>query len=635
MADTYKIFPSIGVARVGNSEEYYLAPEEAGGLPIRLDGCEFQPSDFRDSDKNLRRQGARFRIYRYPESGGEPQEIVVGEKIGQLEVSKIIWTVRLANKKAIWYEFQTKNGEQGYASNHPLRNSSISDPAQRYELIIDPGGRILTGPNQSANFSRSSQTEYPMTFPPKGLKPDGIDSLGKIHTDSQGRLIVVGGFGHSGSNQNPVITDYANNDGWWDDTSDGPVTATVMFDNGQTIEVVPAWVLVAPPAYAPQLLNLVTLYDTIFDVAVRQMGYRQDGDNYIYKNGFWNQDYHPDFNQEIRPILERASLFPWVAAMPPKPHTFDYDLLGNSDKRYNSMRQYFFSQVRPPSMNNTLKSPTTGYPMMPYLAGDDATGASQKSAKFLTLTQTQYFLLEQWAKGKFTNNEINSQEEDPGEHLTRATLENCVGGAFSPGIEMTWISRNPKIYSELFRIKHKKMKPMARLSLDMNLEEGLEPGDISKFMALPWQADFNECSSQPIDGRFVWWWPAQRPEFVYLPPNPQLRDAPSEKIKNEQVPWLGTDYDQQAPDYIAFADDLEMVEKWHQLGFVFDISTVEEYKEALEAINWEGSYFAEVERTLPLRPTPTAGNEVFDSPQGYRSRDSSDLTELKRNLPYE
>ncbi len=623
MADTYKIFPSIGIARVGNSQEYYLAPEEAGGLPILQNGGEFQPSDFRDSDKNLRRQGARFRVYRYPESGGKPQEVVIGQQIGQRKVTQIIWTVRLANKKASWYEFQTKNGEQGYASNHPLRNSSYPD--DRYKLIIDPGGRTLVGPNQSADFSRNPQTQYRMTFPPQGLKPDlnEINSLGEIHTDSEGRLIVVGGLGHSGStDMKPVIPAYANNDNWFDDTSDGPVTATVKLDD-ENIEVVPAWVVVTPPAYAPQLLNLVTLYDTMFDVAVRQMGYRQDGDNYIYKNGFWNQDYQPDFQMEIQPILKRASLFPWVAAMPPKPHTFDYHLLGNPDKRYNSMRQYFFSQVRPPNMNNTLKSPTTGYPMMPYLAGDDATGASQKSAKFLTLTQTQYFLLEQWAKGKFTNNGTDPNE-DPGKQLTRATLENCVGGAFSPGIEMTWISRNPKIYLEPFRIKHKKMDLMQdRLHLDMNLEDGLEPGDISKFMALPWQADFNQCSSQPLDGRFVWWWPAQRPEFVYLaPPEPKpkkplLGEPPSEKIKNEQVPWVGTDYDQQAPDYILFADNLEMVQKWHKLGFVFDISTVEAYKEALQAINWEGSYFAEVERTLPDRPKPPVGN-----PQEYRSRES-------------
>ncbi|MFK0732701.1 MAG: LodA/GoxA family CTQ-dependent oxidase [Gloeotrichia echinulata HAB0833] len=628
MADTYKVFPAIGIARVGNSNEYYLAPEEPGGLPILLDGQTFQPSDFRDSGKNLRRQAARFRIYRYPESGGEPQEIVVGNTIGTRQVTQIIWTVRLANKKAIWYEFQTKNGEQGYASNHPLRNSSVTGE-KRKELMIDPGGRTLTSLKQSASFSRDTQTTYPMTFPPKELYPQGneINSLGMIRTDDQGRLIVVGGFGHSGSiNPNPSITDYANNDGWWDDTSDGPVTATVLLDNGQNIEVVPAWVLVAPPAYAPQIVNLITLYDTIFDVAVRQMEYHQD----IYKNGFWNQEYRPDFEQEIKPILERASLFPWVTAMPPKPHTFDYELLGNPDQRYNGMRQYFFSQVRPPDKYNTLKSSTTGYPMMPYLAGDDAVGSSQKAAKFLTLTQTQYFFLQQWAKGKFTNNGTNTQpvnKKDPGEKLTRAALENCVGGAFSPGIEMTWISRNPEIYSEPFRIKHKKMKPMDRLSLDMNLKEGLEPGDITKFMALPWQADFNECSSQPVDGRFVWWWPAQRPEFVYLPPNLQVafKAAPSEELKNQQAPWLGTDYDQNAEDYIAFANDLEMVEKWHQLGFVFDISKVEEYQYALQAINWEGSYFAEVERTL-ARTTLPSDTKIFNSPQQYRSRSSTDLT---------
>lgn len=606
MADTYKIFPSIGIARVGNSKEFYLAPEEAGGLPIKCEGGEFQPSDFRDSEKKLRRQGARFRIYRYPESGGEPQEVAIRQQIGEYKVTQIIWTVRLANKKAIWYEFQTKNGEQGYASNHPLRNSNISDPQERYKLIIDPGSRTLEQANQSAYFSRTSQTQYPMTFPPKGLKPDGndIDSLGEIHTYAEGHLIVVGGFGHSGSQDfKPNITDYANNDGWWDDTSDGPVTATVILDNGQSIEVVPAWVLVAPPAYAPQILNIVTLCDTMFDVAVREMGYRPD----IYHNSFWQQDYQPEFEQEIKPILDRASLFPWVTAMPPKPHTFDYKLLGNPDSHYNSMRQYFFSQVRPPTMKNTLKSGMTGYPMMPYIAGDDAIGSSQKSAKYLTLTETQYFLMQQWAQGKFKNNSPEKQQ-DPGERLTYASLENCVGGAFSPGIEMTWISRNPKIYLEPFRIKPKKMESMDRLSLEMNLEEGLEPGDLTKFMALPWQADFNECSVQPIDDRFVWWWPAQRPNFVYLPPPqpPEIKTEqfidktpPDDKLKNEQVPWVGTDYDQNAPDYVTFADDLEMVEKWHQLGFVINISQYQEYRKALKQRQWKGSYFAEVERTLP------------------------------------
>ena len=32
--DRYKIYPAIGIARVGNSAEFYLEPETPGGLPI-------------------------------------------------------------------------------------------------------------------------------------------------------------------------------------------------------------------------------------------------------------------------------------------------------------------------------------------------------------------------------------------------------------------------------------------------------------------------------------------------------------------------------------------------------------------------------------------------------------------------
>ncbi|MBC6417799.1 MAG: hypothetical protein GDA44_02885, partial [Prochloron sp. SP5CPC1] len=310
-------------------------------------------------------------------------------------------------------------------------------------------------------------------------------------------------------------------------------------------------------------------------------------------NGLWKYDYQPNFQEEIQPILERASIFPWVTAMPPKPHTFDYNLLGNPSPEYNSLRQYFFSQIRPPNEKNTLKSKTTGYPMMPYLAGDDATGSSQKSSKYLTLTDTQYFLLQQWAKGNFDDSSIlNKTLEDDPEDLTKASLENCVGGAFSPGIEMTWICRNPKIYSEPFRLKHKQ-NVGTNLSLGMDLDEGLEPGDVTKFMALPWQADFNECSYQPLD-RIVWWWPAQRPLFVYLEEDPsdigiRGQSAPDETIKDRQVPWVGTDYDQNRPDYMIFADDVEMVEKWYQLGFVFDVGP----KDNID------NYYAEVARKLP------------------------------------
>lgn len=555
----FMVFPAIGVARAGNSAtDFYLAPEEPGALPLRVDGRQFTSSDFRDEQKQLRRQAARFVVY-HADTAEEP--IKPGDTIGEKIVDRIEWTVHLANKKAAWYEFRTNIGEHGYPSGHPLRNSDVQQEDERKALIIDPGPRTVisaAGSVDEASFSRDGGG----TFPPP-TKPREIDTLGELRTDSGGALLVLGGHGDSGSkHQTPQITHYANNDGWWDDTSDGPVSATIVFTNGTTEAAEQSWAIVGPPAYAPQIINLVTLYDTMFDVAVRHGELRPA----MYRDARWQPDYTPDFASEIKPILDRASLYPWVVAIPPKVHTFDFPRLGDPDPQYNDLRQYFLEVLRAPTEQNTLESPKTGYRMMPYLAGDDSLGSSQQSSKYLKLTDTQYFLLSQWAEGKFTLdgplNNTSEIENHPGHKLTWATLENCVGGAFSPGIEMTWLCRNPDIYSQPFRIKVSPDLPTTagELHLWPDPTEGLEPGDVTKYMALPWQADFNECSVQPIDDHFVWWWPAQRPIFVY-----------AKHIKDNEwnhVAWVGTIRDQNAADYVIFADDIEMVEHWSELGFV-------------------------------------------------------------------
>jgi hypothetical protein len=47
---------------------------------------------------------------------------------------------------------------------------------------------------------------------------------------------------------------------WFDDTSDGPVTAKVSID-GKSVPVDGAWVVIAPPNYAPGLVGWRTLYE--------------------------------------------------------------------------------------------------------------------------------------------------------------------------------------------------------------------------------------------------------------------------------------------------------------------------------------------------------------------------------------
>lgn len=586
----YRIYPAIGIARVGNApDEFYIEPDRYCGLPLMPDGSPFTQQDFRDSQGRLRRQAARFQVFRTKDGVSEP---VTLDTAG---IKSIRWTVHLANKKPSWYTFVPAEGEGGYASNHPLRNPHVQD---RHTLLIDAGPRQISGRGQSGvPFSRDTVPAgyRGAHFPPSPLYPmnDSIDTLGELRTDPDGRLLVLGGYGVSGSaDPDATITDYANNDGWWDDTSDGPVSALIELADGTLVEALPAHVLVAPPKYAPEVPNLVTLYDTIFDAMVRSGHYPQ-----IYRNGFWQagkEGFHPNFQTDIRPLLERASYMPWVAAIPPKPHRFDFDMLGATGPdglgaaEYMGFRQYILDFIRPPYQENNILS-ANGATMMPYLAGDNCLVKGTATSTYMRLTDTQYFMLQQWVEGSFVNRPAEGAGPD---ELTRAVLENCVGGPFSPGIEMTWISRNPAIYGEPFRIRNH-FVPDGPLSLDFDLERGMEPGDLTRYMAIPWQADFNECSSQPIDGRRLWWWPAQRPEFVYLEPTPQSGAAlsaaplPPDADTGKQVPWIGTDYDQLADDFISFADDIDMVKYWSGLGFIMEKDVQGQRR------------FVEVERELP------------------------------------
>src|SRR6185312_14847338 len=102
-----------------------------------------------------------------------------------------------------------------------------------------------------------------------------------MRTDDKGRLIVFGGFGKSDSAINPKTGEkyplgitshggnFADNDGWYDDVSDGPVSASVRLKgNNYYINASPAWVICAPPKFVPQIQHVITLYDTLLQVAV-------------------------------------------------------------------------------------------------------------------------------------------------------------------------------------------------------------------------------------------------------------------------------------------------------------------------------------------------------------------------------
>jgi hypothetical protein len=592
MATIYKIHPAIGVARIGTSSQFYIAPDTGGGLPT--DPVTGQPvTSFRDSTGDLLRQAQRFRVFSYDDTN--PNDPGTEVTAGSGGVAAIEWTVYLANKKACWYQFEQltgsgMEGDKGYLGNgqgtgpgmNPLRNMGITDPAARQALIIDPGPRTIGGNGNptSADFNVSGAFSDPAQ-----TQPYPITTLGSIQLDANGNLLVLAGNGSSGTtnlkpadpNLPPVyeyaLTAYANNDGWFDDVSDGPVSATIVLTTGASVPVdVPAWCLGVPPKYAPQIMNQVTLFDTIYDVAVRMQNYNPE----LYSGGAFNAGYLVDFPNEVAPILDRANLYQWVAEIPPAGVTAHIGITQDSAAAFPFY--ILRAPIMPPAVQNDTNGTNLDVNLMPKLAGDNPISQFTRS-KYLTLTQTQYFLVQQWVSGNVLPAGTTRPTFPPAAAIDRAALENCVGGAFCPGIEMTWICRNTSIYSQPFRIQHAANPQQGKLSQtngDDNLyPHGVEPGDIIKYMAQPWQADFNECSNQPINPDLTtndtsnavtavtfWWWPAQRPYFVY----PSV-DNPS----GTQLPWTRGFLDDPngTPTYsMPNVGDMQMVMNWKDMGFI-------------------------------------------------------------------
>jgi len=356
----YRIHPAIGIARLGNSPgEFCISPETPAALPVECDssGNAFLTPDgtaersitrFKDAAGRIRRQAARFSIYVCDEENPDGRPLALGDEIegggNHGTLVDIQWRVYLGNKKAVWYEFDALKGEHGYDAKHPLRNPGITDDNERQHLIIDPGPRIVDSTTtRRAEFSRSGSGSYAPTFPPEKLQPHSIDTLGEILTDNKGRLLVLGGHGNSGSCQHglgqPRIDTYANNDGWFDDTSDGPVMARLVMYSPEVTRLrfidveYPAWVMAAYPRYCPQILDIITLEEVLQDVAIQQFASRPDlyGPVGSFHNPQpidptdlealthwkaarleWNTGYRPWFYRDIWPILFRADEMDFV-----------------------------------------------------------------------------------------------------------------------------------------------------------------------------------------------------------------------------------------------------------------------------------------------------------------------------------
>src|SRR6266545_7317242 len=101
------IYPAIGVARVGNSEQFFVATE-IPGIPCNWDPTARRFKQFKDGDKKILRQAAPFRVFIMDDSGNPIKEVKRSEGF------KIKWTIHVANRKASFFCF---NGQSGARTN--------------------------------------------------------------------------------------------------------------------------------------------------------------------------------------------------------------------------------------------------------------------------------------------------------------------------------------------------------------------------------------------------------------------------------------------------------------------------------------------------------------------------------------
>jgi hypothetical protein len=518
------IHPAIGICRMGDHPtEFFVGPEVVEPVAHR-------PDFYRDPVTGaMKRQAARFRIYGYNAS-----DRVVGELTP--DNADIVWTVHLANKKAEWYEFQAAMDIPEAAKlSVPRRNPKIRG-SSRQTLAIDPGPRSIAGMSVTDHAGHIFDTG---TF--KGTPV----TLGELQTDDQGHLLVLGGTGKSASPSgapiyNPADPNSFNNAvDWYDDISDGPVTASVSV-NGRAVPVEGAWVAVAPPNYAPDMIGWRTLYDVLVETYV-QCGWMQLPATVSFKD-------------DILPILQRMSGLQWVnkgfAAMFGHGGPMDFenpefvaklnrkpDHPGSKSDTWGELRQAVFNSFRPsfPAVSEPPLWPH-GWPWM-Y---GDAFGsfATDAAGNYMALPSVRETMLRRWVEGDFADDwsaaaatprpviEKWPLDQQPA-MLDRAALTFCLGDVFHPGCELTWPMRHATMYEKPFRIRHRpagQQEPDYGDHLDQHGALQVDgplyaqgPGDLTRWMALPWQGDSASCRSgydTAFDLFLPTFWPARVPNQV-------------------------------------------------------------------------------------------------------------------------
>lgn len=504
----FRIYPSIGVARVGDSKDsFMIGPEAPGVVPS---------GPFRGADGGIKPQAARFRIYRVEIDANENE--TVAEEVAAEGNTKIEWSVSLANRKAAGHQIQDTLGRKATPRD---RNKGLD----RKKLVITASGSVTGSGKLGPVLSGSIEFAKPKA---KSQTVSNIE-LATLRTDDAGRLLVVGGPGKSDSPSNAKINSFSDNDGWYDSVSDGPVSATLRIAN-RDVPVIPAWVVITVPRFAPGIYGIVTWFDQAVNMARTRL------------DGRFDTPKSTSFTRDIYPILKRAD---GLSAVHGVAHANSAiaplsDAARLATFKTPQGRAAILSKLMPigTDAKDAQQLPPGKMPLLFSGANPDPGGPTYT---FLSLTRYQMAHIGNWVNGKFNDDWPGAEPAampfdkipvaQQARALCEAALEACVGGPFFPGIEGTYDIARAATYH-----------PEPNLRREFRINPAHPGGFLTEKMALPWQADFADCSDS--------WWPSQRPDDVTT-----KNGGTPERWDRKIVSTTGNAH-------------LNMVAFWSKLGFV-------------------------------------------------------------------
>ncbi|MEF2549479.1 LodA/GoxA family CTQ-dependent oxidase [Aurantimonas sp. E1-2-R+4] len=508
------IRPGIGVARIGNSGQSVVSPQVTTP-PRRPAGS------MHDKDGALLREAAEFRIYGYDADGEVVAELT-------LDNADIEWSVHVASSKAAWYIFRAALDIPEAKGQKLIRRNPDYDPAKRSDLRIDPGAVAISGADKGAQ----PEIRCNGVFRYENTQTEVM--LAQLKTDGAGRLRVLSGKGRSGAptglpiNNGPGNEWFANSTGWYDDVADGPVEATVRID-GTDIPCEGAWVVTTPPNYASDIIGWRTIDDLLRDLYIEA--------------GWIDNSARVSFTTHIYPLLERLSGLQWVnkgfcalfGAGGPLDFT-DPTLIDKLCRVHQPGDIHV--QLRRAFANTFRQMGELSAQAWPAIYGDAfGTFAPKEPNNFLSIWKTADGWLDKWVAGDFDADWDNppptyaSIGEVPlagqPEMLDRAAMHFCLADAFHPGCEVTWPIRHLSLFDGPYRIRRRAPgMPEPDYGDELTAERAIGPdgplhaqgpGDLTRWMAIPWQVDTAGCRSGYLpspDPFLPTFWPARVPNTV-------------------------------------------------------------------------------------------------------------------------